>query len=324
MTTISAINAHDGASYRPMGIHRAVLSRQANLGDCVDAPSVFKRLLSRGYLRRPSCVIPISRKSRPEPSAADLAVDVSRRLLERASWLSRDDIGAIIYCHAVPDEKLSESTAGRVQFELGLHRANPFSISQSHNIALLIGLDLALGLVEGPEAASNVLLVASDKLLFGGPASSTNILLFGDVAAAALISKGKTAGWCVEHLGLHHFTTTCAAMSMWPAESIREFVSFSAEIVTQTLLDSGLAPTDLSAVITSMPDAGFVAELHRSANLPPQFTQHRVPTRGMHASSADLLIALHAVENFVPAHGSVLAWACGNNGEFACCVLRRT
>ena len=95
-------------------------------------------------------------------------------------------------------------------------------------------------------------------------------------------------------------------------------------MVKQTLLDAALAPNNLHAIVTSMPDADFATDLHRAANLAPRSERHRQPTRGAYGSTADLLIALGALEPFVPARGAVLAWTCGNNGEFACCILRRT
>lgn len=323
MVTLSAISTHVGSSYRLMGRHRAVIARHALLGDCTTFRENARSLLSPSYWRRPGCLVPISLQRRRDSSAADLAVDVSRRLMESRPSLDTDTVSALIYCHEAPDERVSESTAGRLQFELNLRRANPFAISQAHNTSLLIALDLSLGLVEGPEAAEHVLLVASDKLLFGGPSDHGRRLMFGDVAAAALVSRTAAEGWSVEHVALRQFPTPCDAMSTWPRACVSEYGAFGAQVIRAALRETALSPDSLHAVITTTPDARFAAELHRAAGLPEQLAQGHSSTRRQRSSSADLLFALSEAEPLTPSDSRVLAWACGNNGEFACCVLKR-
>ena len=315
MATLTAIATHDALTYRRMGIRRAVLSRHANLGDCWTSRDVLQRLLSGRFARRSSSAYPIGRG----PSAAQLAVAVSRRVLQDLPGLTADEVGSVIYCHTAIDQTLSDSTAGRLQFDLGLPRANPFSISQSHNAGLLVGLDIALGLVDGPEANANVLLVASDKLLYGGPSDDSRALMFGDVAAAAMVSREARPGWQVDDVRVRQFDTPCSAYAAWPAGDVKAFAEFGAEVVGAALRDTGLAPLDLAAVVTTTPDAALVAALHRAARL----GRPRAPAREARASSPDLLIALASLQASVARNAPVLAWSAGNNGEFACGVLTK-
>lgn len=313
MTTLSALATHDGANARAMGLRRAVIARHAVLGDCTTLRDNARAVLSRSWWRRPGCVVPLGDRRHRHPSAADLAVGVARRLLESRPDVAAGRVGAVIYCHEAPDERMSESTVGRLQHELSLHAANPLAISQSHNTAAWLGLELALGLIDGPERVQHVLLVASDKLLFCGLAADARHLVFGDVAAAALLSRGDAAGWAVEQLVVRQFATPHDALSRWPAADVAEFAAFGAALVQQVLRDAGSHP---DAVIAVTADQALAQGLHRACGLPPAALRR-------HASSADLLLALAAIEPSSPAGSHVLAWGAGNNGEFACCMLRR-
>lgn len=322
MAIISRIATHDAQSYGGMGLRRALIAGHAVLGDCVTVRDHARALLSPRQWRRPGCVVPLGRHRRGA-SAADLALSVSHRLMAHRP-VPPGSVGAVIYCHEAPDARLSESTAGRLQHELDLHAANPFAISQAHATSLYIALDLALGLVHGPEAAEHVLLVASDKLLFGGPASDAHQLMFGDVAAAALMSRGQAPGWRLEHVVVRQFATPADALTPWPRTSLAGFASFGADAVREALRDAGLGLAPLHAVISTTPDPEFVTALHRVAGLPDRQIGRGPVARRCHAASADLLLALEAIQPQVPVSGHVLAWSAGNNGEFACCVLTRT
>lgn len=323
MVCISSITVRDSRRYHRMGLRSALLTRRANLGDCVDARSVFRRMASNRYMGYPACVIPLTSPRRGEISAAGLALDVSRRALLDADAMPADAYGALIYCHAVPDERTSDSTAGHLQFELGLTRANPFSVSQAHNTALLIGLDLAAGLVEGPEAAAAVLLVASDKLMFGAPPTRAQRMTWGDVAAAAVVSREAQSGWKVHRVVLRHFATNFGTHQRWPDGEQRAFAAYCADALATCLRDAGVRPGELAAIISTAPDANFVQQVHQSAGLPMAAPGARDKARARHAASPDLLLRLAKLqEGFAPTR-PVMAWCNGNNGEFACCLLTR-
>ncbi len=321
MTTLVAITAHADARRRRLGIHRALVTRQANLGDCADARDVLRRLASPRYLRRPACVIPIRRRSQADqPTAADLAVAVARRTLAHPHALPPAAIGAVVYCHVVPDEHTSESTAGRLQWELGLKAANPFAISQAHHGALLVGLDIAAALVDGPEQLSAVLLVASDKLLQESPAGAPRGLLFGDAAAAAIVCRDEDAsGWRIEEVRTRHFALDAAPRRAWSAQAATRFVAAGAMLIGDLLRRHAVDPARLGAIVTSVPDAALVERIHRAAGL-------AAPSLPVPAAAAvpDLLAALGRLHPAAPRGAPALAWTGGPNGEFACALMTRT
>ena len=87
MASISAIATHDAThgapARRPMGLQRAVITRRVLLGDCTTLRDNARAMFSRRYWQRPACVVPLGAGRRRGPSAADLAVDVSRQLMGR-------------------------------------------------------------------------------------------------------------------------------------------------------------------------------------------------------------------------------------------------
>jgi hypothetical protein len=322
MVCITSIAAHDGGRIERLGLRRAVLTRRANLGDCHDAASVLRRLASPRSMRHPACVIPLPRTARGEASCADLAVRVAQDAVRRRPGFDPLSVGALIYVHATPDARTTDSTAGRLQFDLELRRACAFSVSQAHNTAALIALDMAAGFIEGPEAADAALLVVSDKLLFRKPPHPPHDMVWCDVAAAALLEREADTGWRVDAIRLHHFAPACA-----PADRSSPHgpaVAQAAQALSQGLCAAGVAPEALAAVVVSSGDARFVEQVHRAAAIDkpgPRGDGSGLRTR--HTACADLLAGLAALEPAVKPGRPVLAWTHGNNGEFACVVMTR-
>lgn len=320
MTSLVAIAAGPATPRRRLGLHRALVTRRANLGDCADAGDVLRRLVSPAYLRRPACVIPIRRRwESAEPTASDLALAAARRALSHPDAPPPEAIGAIVYCHVVPDEHTSESTVGRLQWELGLKDANPIAISQAHHGALLVGLHLAAALVEGPEQAGTVLLVASDKLLQETPARRPRGLLFGDGAGAAVVCPGEDRpGWRIDDVRTRHFPLGARAQDAWDAATTARFVDGAATTLRELFQDHGVTSSRLAAVMTSVPDEALVTGLHRLAGLP-------APSAPVPAAAAvpDLLALLGAPGAVVARGARALAWTGGPTGEFTCALLTR-
>lgn len=314
MVCIAAIAAHDSGRIERMGLRRALLTRRANLGDCADAPSVLRRVAAPQLLKRPACVVPLPRRSLGQPSTAELAVQVGREALAAAADFDPQSVEAILYCHATPDARTTDSTAGRLQFDLGLRRANPFSVSQAHNSAVLIALDMAAGLIEGPEAAPAVLLVAADKLLFGPAPQPARSMLWSDVAAAVLLQREARQGWRLRHVDLAHFDGGGDAHAPWTRAETAAFSAFGAERLRACLDASGLRGEPLGRILAVHDDAALAQGIHQAAGLPPPAP----PPRQGRLSSADLLLGLSRLG---PEAGPVLLWTHGHNGEFACAVM---
>lgn len=318
MSSIAAITTQRGTRAKALGLRRAVVTRRALLGDCASWQAHARTLFSRQAWERPACVVPLrSSGLRDEPTASDLALDTARQLLASQTQLPTERVGSLIYCHDAPDEHMSASTAGRLQHELALPGAHPFAIAQAHNSAPWIALDLALGLIEGPERAEHVLLVASDKLVYGGPASDARALRFCDVATAALVSRSDAAGWRVEQVALHHFDTPHDALTPWPAPAREAFARFGADAVGELLADAGVAPDRLHTVLPVCADTTITQALHRRAGLPKSGPMPAALT------PTQWLFELSAMQDQASPGQTVLAWSAGNNGEFACGLLRR-
>lgn len=325
MVCITSIAVHDSDKLQRMGLRRALLTRRANLGDCSDPGSVLRRIASPNYMRYPYAIVPLPRRSRGQLSAADLALQVSRQTLEGVSGLDPTDVGALIFCHAAPDERIGHSVPGRVQFELGLKRALPFSISQAHNTAMLIALDLAAGLIDGPEAFDAVLVMSADKLLFGEPPHVARDMLWGDVAASAMVTREAKSGWRIQHMRLRHFNTPLRAHQAWPPADRRAFAAYGAQVVRDCLDEFGLKAAALADVVSPLPHSPFAQEVHRLADLPTtrRPVTHTGALRAGHAASSDILVRLREAEPGVQPGQAVLAWCHGDNGEFACALLTR-
>lgn len=304
-----------------MGLRRALITRRANLGDCTDAPSVVRRLLSRSSMRYPAAVIPLARQRTGQESAVELALQVSSRAVDD---VDKESVGGIIYCHATSDEEPTDSSVGHVQFELQLRSAFPFSISQAHNTGVFIALDMAAALIEGPEAISNVLVIASDKLLYGRAPNRPSQMHWRDVAAAVVVSREKRDGWRLDHVAVHHFATESRSHQRWPQRELDTFAGFCAERIAGCLSHAGLAADELGAVLPICPDASLERQIQASAGL--SALRHEKPSglRAEYIASADLLVRLSALEQRAETDRPILAWCTGNNGEFACCVLTRS
>lgn len=321
MVYLFSIVSHEGRIDERMGLRRALVTRRANVGDGFDVPSVARRVLSRSSMRYPAAVIPLARKRSGQHSAVELALQVAKSAV---AGLDKDTIGGLVYCHAAPDEQPTDSSVGRVQFELKLRRAFPFSVSQVHNTGVPIALDMAAALIEGPEAMQNVLVIATDKLLFGPAPNRPWRMHWRDVAAAVVVGREKRSGWRLHHVAVHHFATDVRAHQCWPQSERDSFAGYCAERIAACLSHVGLAARELGAVVPIGPDATLERPVHALAGLSALRPEKPTGFRAEYIASADLLVRLSALECEPHNDRPVLVWCTGNNGEFACCVLTRS
>lgn len=324
MANIIAMTGQAGASVRTMGLRRALLSRRANLGDCFEARSVLARVLRPGLAGQPACVVPLPRTRRGEPTNADLAVDAGRRLMDRLPQLDADAVGAVVYCHVSPDARLAESTVGRIQHELALDQSFGFSVSQAHNTAALLGIDIAIGLIDGPESLRNVLLVASDTLLYGTPPHRSDRMVWGDAAAAAMLSRDDEAGWRVLSNRSGRFALEWRDGLQWNAEDLSRASFLHAELILEALQQAGLDAGQVDVVVTDCTDAQMVERTHLLAGIADRHVEAGAGVRAHFSSCADTLVRLSTLAGAVAPGAHVLAWSHGSNGEFCCLVLEWT
>lgn len=121
--------------------------------------------------------------------ASDMAISAANKLFEEYS-IDKLDIDFLLYCTQSPDYFLP-TTSCILQKELGLKTtigAMDFNLGCS---GFVYGLSLAKGLIVGG-MATNVLLITSETYSkFIHPKDKSNRTIFGDAAAATLISKDE-------------------------------------------------------------------------------------------------------------------------------------
>lgn len=121
--------------------------------------------------------------------ASDIACEAAGKLFQ--SGIDKNEIDFLLYCTQSPDYFLP-TTACMLQERIGLSRqcgALDFNLGCS---GFVYGLSLAKGLIESGQA-NNVLLITSETYSkFINPRDRNVHLLFGDAAAAAVISKTVT------------------------------------------------------------------------------------------------------------------------------------
>lgn len=124
--------------------------------------------------------------------SSDMAVKAAEKLFEEHN-IDRSTIDYLLFCTQSPDYFLP-TTACIIQDKLGLNTsigALDFNLGCS---GFVYGLSLAKGLIAG-EMAKNVLLITSETYSkFIHPKDKSNKTIFGDAAAATLITSGE--GFC--------------------------------------------------------------------------------------------------------------------------------
>jgi 3-oxoacyl-[acyl-carrier-protein] synthase-3 len=125
----------------------------------------------------------------PGETALDLAERACRKLLERAN-IDPSGIGALLFCTHTPDHALPPN-ACLLQDRLGLPRsvaAFDFSLACS---GFVYGLWLARALITSDSAKAVLLVTADTYSRWVSPDDRGTATLFGDGAAATLITPGE-------------------------------------------------------------------------------------------------------------------------------------
>ncbi len=152
--------------------------------DFPDAISQKENLLKTGVEQR--------RIIAPDETASDIGVKAALRLFEEHS-ISPDSIDFILFC-AQEFDHYTPTTACIIQEKLNLPKhcgALDFNLGCS---GFVYGLSLAKGLIESV-GAKNVLLITSSVLTRTfNKKDKSSIFVFGDGAAATLISSRETKG----------------------------------------------------------------------------------------------------------------------------------
>lgn len=122
----------------------------------------------------------------PEESSATMGARAGRLAIEK-SGITPEMIDMVIVATMTPDF-ITPSTAALIQKDLQLHNAGAFDISGACT-GHIYGLSLAKALIESNQC-KNILLVSTEKMsAFVDYEDRTTCILFGDGAAANIISN---------------------------------------------------------------------------------------------------------------------------------------
>ncbi|MCW3086367.1 MAG: hypothetical protein JWP12_3733 [Bacteroidetes bacterium] len=128
----------------------------------------------------------------PHTTASDLAVQSAIKLFEEHN-IDKNDIDFIIFCSQEFDY-YTPATACIIQEKLGIpQQAGAIDINQGCS-GYAYGLSLAKGLVEACERKNVLFLTSSTLTKTFHPKDKSSRYLFGDGAAATLISAGDESG----------------------------------------------------------------------------------------------------------------------------------
>ena len=128
----------------------------------------------------------------PQQTASDLAVQSALRLFEE-HHIDKNDIDFIIFCSQEFDY-YTPATACIIQERLGIpQQAGALDINQGCS-GYAYGLSLAKGLVEACDRKNVLFLTSSTLTKTFHPKDKSSRYLFGDGAAATLVSAGDESG----------------------------------------------------------------------------------------------------------------------------------
>ncbi len=124
-----------------------------------------------------------------DESTSDLAVEASKKAIERAS-LDKKDIDAIICATITPDHLCMPSTACLIADKLGIRNVTAFDISAACS-GFVYALSIAKAFIES-KMFKNVLVIGAEKLSsIVDYTDRTTCVLFGDGAGAAIVSASE-------------------------------------------------------------------------------------------------------------------------------------
>jgi len=260
-----------------------------------------------------------------EETAFDVSVKACEKLFENSD-IKVDDIDGIIFCTQSPDYFLP-TTACLVQERLGIPTtagALDFNLGCS---GFVYGLSLARGLVETGQAAKVLLLTAETYSKFIHPKDKSVRTLFGDAAAATLVSAfedetqtligpfvfgtdGKGAGNLIVRTGGCRFPRTAesAAAAVDDSGNVRaadnlymdgaEIFTFTLRTIPRTveqlLARSGLAKDDIDLFVFHQANEFMLEHLRKRLKIPPEKFQMTLSHCGNTVSSTIPIALKHA------------------------------
>lgn len=256
------------------------------------------------------------RRAAPHEATSDLALEASKRALDDAG-VSADRVDLIVCATATPDH-LFPSTAAIVQGKLGAVRAAAFDVSAAcagflHASSIAISM-LHSGMYE------TVLVIGAETLTrFADPQDRGTVILFGDGAGAAVLTKGGTQGDPAPTSRILYCELGCdgtrakeivlpAGGSRLPLSAMvlderlsyltmrgREVYKFAVvkmqELIDRAMERSGLTPNDLKLVIPHQSNLRIIESVRERMGLPAEKVTVNIDKFG-NTSAASVIMGL--------------------------------
>lgn len=251
------------------------------------------------------------RRAAPNQSTSSLATEASRIALEDAG-LSAADLDLIICATATGDCQFP-ATAAFVQGALGAEGVPAFDINAACAGFIYAAITAAGYLGVGP--CKNALVIGAETLTrFADPEDRGTVILFGDAAGAAVLSKAANPGQGIlyhdmgcdgsraEHIWVPAGGSRLPASETTVAERLhylrmrgREVFKFAVtkmqELIDHALTVTGLTPDDLKLVIPHQSNFRIIESVRKRMGLPPEKIAINIDRFG-NSSAASVIMSL--------------------------------
>ncbi len=276
-------------------------------------------------------------------STSDLAAHAGRRAIE-ASGIPMDEIELIIVATTTPDFVMP-GTAALVQSKIGLKGAAAFDI-QAACAGYINGLSIAKAYIESG-MYRNILLIAGDKMSSViDYQERTTCVLFGDAAAAAVISD-TGPGFSIDGItlgtdgSLSHLIVIPAGGSDRPAsietvgerlhyikmegkEVFRHAVRYMTAAVKECLVQTGLKEEQITWLIPHQANERIIDAISKNFKIPSENIGKTLCKYGnTSASSVAITLEEFNVANLIKVEEKILLVAFGSGLTWGTAILTK-
>jgi 3-oxoacyl-[acyl-carrier-protein] synthase III len=255
------------------------------------------------------------RRAAADQATSDLATEAAKRALDDAK-MGHDDIDVIICATATPDH-FFPSTASLIHANLGATRAAAFDISAAC-AGFLHATTVAVGLLASGIHRTALVIGAETLTRFADPEDRTVVVLLGDAAGAAVLSRPNSADFetSAEILFCELGCDGTRAKDIWlpgggsrlPQSHMviderlpfmkmrgREVYKFAVlklqELIDRALEQTGLTPNDLKLVIPHQSNLRIIESARERLGLPPEKVTINIDRYG-NTSAASVIVGL--------------------------------
>jgi 3-oxoacyl-[acyl-carrier-protein] synthase-3 len=260
----------------------------------------------------------------PSESELFMAIRATEEAL-RDSNLSPRDINVVIFCKGITRQKTARTISSQIIQEINATEAYGFDI-EGGLIGGLLGIQIANDMIKNNYSTKNAIIVAAQEFdelyLFGGGAARVRNMIFGDGAAAIVLSKEAnnnkilTSNFVIDHntsfidellaesltkdSKLHHVFEKLRGMAV--VKTIRQkqsmsklterWVENSYRVIESCMKSINLDVSDINHFIKTQLSLEETERLCKKLNITPDRIFNTSSENG-HLGHADILYNLH-------------------------------